>query len=92
MADEFISVSEMTSARRGRKRVVDVELLDVLTQLSTKVDGIGVILRDTFGSVEKDRRTATRSRILSHWAEVGDSRGLSIKFSDPEGIPQVFTV
>jgi hypothetical protein len=92
MANEFIPVSEMTSARRGRKRIVDVDLLDVLNELTTSPDGVGVVLRDTFGPVEKEKRAAIRSRILSHWAETGDARALSIKFSDPEGIPQVFTV
>jgi hypothetical protein len=92
MANEFIPVSEMTSARRGRKRIVDVELLDTLAELAAQPEGTAVVLRETFGSVEKEKRAAIRSRILSHWSELNDPRSLSIKFSDPEGIPQVYTV
>jgi hypothetical protein len=90
MANQLIPVAEMTSAPRGRKRVINSKLLADLTELSEAPSGTAIVLADTFGPVAKEKRQQVRAQIVSHWLELGEDRELGIKFSNPEGIPQVF--
>jgi hypothetical protein len=83
--DKVISISEVTSAPRGRKKVITPALAEQLADLRA---GQAVALHGTFGNVPQAKRAAVSQVIRKHWQHVRDDQ-CRISYS-PEGVPQVF--
>jgi len=84
MTDAFIDVDEVQTSPRGRSKVLDQGLLDLL---ATVPEGKAIALAGTFGKVAKEKRQAVAAVIRKHWTEVQATKP-RIDFS-PEGVPQV---
>lgn len=82
--DEFISIDEVTVSPRGRKKIIDAELAEVLGKVTA---GKAVVLRGKFGNVAADKRPAVSQTIRKHWAHVRSDQ-CRIDYT-PEGVPQV---
>jgi hypothetical protein len=83
-ADEFISVDEVTVSPRGRKKVIDPALAELLGKVKA---GQAVRLTAKFGSVPREQRPAVSQVIRKHWTHVR-ADACRIDYS-PEGVPQV---
>jgi nucleoid DNA-binding protein len=84
MGDEFISVDEVTVSPRGRKKVIDQSLADLLGKLK---EGQAVRLAGKFGNVPAEKRPAVSQVIRKHWGHVRTD-ACRIDYT-PEGVPQV---
>jgi len=82
--DEFIPADQVEVSPRGRKKVLNADLLDVLAKVTPDQ---GVALRGTFGEVAKADRPAVSATIRKHWQEIR-SDDVRIDFS-LRGVPQV---
>ena len=82
--DEFISASEVIVSPRGRKKILNADLLETLSKVTADR---GVALKGTFGNVAKDDRPTVSATIRKHWKEIR-SDDVRIDFS-PAGVPQV---
>jgi hypothetical protein len=82
--DEFISIDEVTVSPRGRKKVIDPALADLLKKLGA---GQAVRLSSKFGAVPREQRPAVSQVIRKHWSHVRTD-ACRIDYS-PEGVPQV---
>lgn len=82
--DEFISIDEVTVSPRGRKKVIDATLAEMLGKLS---EGQAVRLSGKFGNVPKAQRAAVSQVIRKHWTHVRTD-ACRIDYT-PEGVPQV---
>jgi hypothetical protein len=80
----IIPVSEVTKAPRGRKAVVNRDLLALLKQVK---QGFAADLSDIFGEVERDDRSRVSQIIRTHWRMCQDTKP-SINYT-PQGVPQV---
>lgn len=85
--DEFISIEEVTVSPRGRKKVIDQELANILSNIPA---GKAVRLTATFGEVPADSRPKVSQIIRKHWLHVHKNNDCRINYS-PEGVPQVFS-
>ena len=85
--DEFISIEEVTVSPRGRKKVIDSELANILSKIPA---GKAVRLSAKFGEVPADSRPKVSQIIRKHWEHVHGDNSCRINYS-PEGIPQVFS-
>jgi hypothetical protein len=83
-SDEFISIDDVTVSPRGRKKVIDSALAEMLGKLK---DGQAVRLSGKFGAVPREQRAAVSQVIGKHWTHTrtDDCR---IDYT-PEGVPQV---
>lgn len=83
-SDEFISIDDVTVSPRGRKKVIDSALAEMLGKLK---DGQAVRLSGKFGAVPREQRAAVSQVIRKHWTHTrtDDCR---IDYT-PEGVPQV---
>ena len=84
--DVFIDASEMRSTPRGRKAIIDHELVETFRQLPA---GKGVRLASKFGKVAKAEKAKVSARIRTAWKVAHPGTACSITYT-PEGIPQVF--
>ena len=84
MQDEFIAADSVQVSPRGRKKVLNPDLLATLKKV-TKKDAVA--LGGTFGAVPKGERATVSATIRKHWREVRSDE-VRIDFT-PEGIPQV---
>ncbi len=82
--DKVISVSEIVTSPRGRKKVITPALAEKLRDLRA---GQAVALAGTFGNVPMAQRTKVSQVIRKHWNHVRDD-ACRIQYS-PEGVPQV---
>jgi hypothetical protein len=82
--DEFISIEEVTVSPRGRKKVIDESLANLLKQVKT---GQAVRLSAKFGNVPREQRPTVSQVIRKHWGHVRTD-ACRIDYS-PEGVPQV---
>lgn len=84
--DEIIDVSQIVVAPRGRKAVIDSELVE---RFSTLEDGKAVRLSVKFGAVEKgtDRQRVSGS-IRKAWAKAKPGTECSINYG-VDGVPTV---
>ena len=82
--DEFIPADQVEVSPRGRKKILNADLLDLLDQVTPDQ---GVVLKGTFGAVSKADRPAVSATIRKHWAEIR-SDDVRIDFS-PQGYAQV---
>ena len=83
-ADEFIAADAVKVSPRGRKKVLNQDLLATLAKVTPKQ---GVALKGTFGMVAKSDRPAVAATIRKHWREVRTDE-VRIDFT-PEGVAQV---
>jgi hypothetical protein len=84
MKDEFIAADAVTVSPRGRKKVLNQDLLATLAKVTVTQ---GVALRGTFGNVPKAERPAVAATIRKHWREIREEE-VRIDFT-PDGIAQV---
>ena len=84
MDDQFIPADSVKVSPRGRKKVLNADLLATLKKVTPEK---GVALRGTFGNVAKQDRPAVAATIRKHWREVRSDE-VRIDFT-PEGVPQV---
>ena len=84
MDDQFIPADSVKVSPRGRKKVLNPDLLATLKKVTPKQ---GVALKGTFGNVPKAERPAVSATIRKHWREVRTDE-VRIDFT-PEGVPQV---
>ena len=84
MEDSFISADAVQVSPRGRKKVLNPDLLATLKKV-TKKDA--VTLGGSFGKVAKGDRATVSATIRKHWREVRADE-VRIDFT-PDGIPQV---
>ena len=83
MSDEIISIDQVVKSPRGRKKVIDAELLATLKKLKP-----GQAMRmKSFGSVPTEMRGDISAKIRKHFVEAHGVKP-SINYS-PEGYPQV---
>lgn len=82
--DEFISIDEVTVSPRGRKKVIDPALAEMLGKVKA---GQAVRLSAKFGAVPREQRPAVSQVIRKHWTHVRTD-ACRIDYS-PEGVPQV---
>lgn len=82
--DEIISVEDIKVSPRGRQKVIDSALADLLSKVKP---GQAIALRGTFGNVPADKRPQVSQVIRKHWAHVRTD-ACRIAFT-PEGVPQV---
>jgi hypothetical protein len=82
--DEFIPANEVIVSPRGRKKILNADLLETLSKVT--VDR-GVALGGTFGNVAKADRAAIGATIRKHWKEIRND-DVRIDWS-PAGVPQV---
>ena len=82
--DEFIPADRVEVSPRGRKKILNADLLEVLAKVTPDR---GVALKGTFGQVAKSDRPAVSATIRKHWQEIR-SDDVRIDFS-PAGVPQV---
>ena len=85
MEDAFIDTEDVLTSPRGRSKVLDATLLELLASVP---EGKAISLAGTFGRVPKDKRQATAAVIRKHWTEAHPGGKPRIDFS-PEGVPQV---
>ena len=89
MADTIgtiISEEEVQRSPRGRKAVLDQDMLDLLGQLSPGQ----AALVTAFGNVEKDKRSAVSANIRKHFTAVhGEDVSCRIEYSPGDNFPQV---
>lgn len=83
--DDFIDIAEVQTSPRGRKPVLDSDLLGLLKKVP---NGKAVRLAKTFGNVPKEQRAATSAVIRKHWAVAHPGVKPRIDFTS-DGIPQV---
>lgn len=84
--DEFISVDEVQTSPRGRKPVLNPDLVKLLGSIPA---GKAARLEKTFGKVSKDDRAAVSATIRKHWkAAHGEASKPRIDFT-LDGVPQV---
>jgi hypothetical protein len=83
-ADEFIAADAVKVSPRGRRKVLNQDLLATLAKVTPKQ---GVALRGTFGEVAKSDRPAVAATIRKHWREIRTEE-VRIDFT-PEGVAQV---
>ena len=84
MNDEFISAEAVQVSPRGRKKVLNPDLLATLKKVTAKN---AATLGGTFGAVPKAERATVSATIRKHWREVREDE-MRIDFT-PEGVPQV---
>jgi hypothetical protein len=82
--DEFISVDEVTVSPRGRKKIIDADLAELLGRLKA---GQAVRLSAKFGNVPAEKRPAVSQVIRKHWQHARTDQ-CRIDYT-PEGVPQV---
>jgi len=82
--DEVISVEDIRVSARGRKKVIDQSLADLLAGLKS---GQAVALKGTFGNVPAEQRPKVSQVIRKHWEHVR-SDACRIAYT-PDGVPQV---
>ena len=82
--DEFIPADQVEVSPRGRKKILNADLLDTLAQVTPDR---GVVLKGAFGVVAKTDRPAVSATIRKHWSEIR-SEDVRIDFS-PAGYAQV---
>jgi hypothetical protein len=71
---------------RGRKAVLDQDMLDLFEQLTP---GAAVVITG-FGNVEKDKRSAVSANIRKHFTAVhGEDTKCRIDYSPGDNFPQV---
>lgn len=83
--DEFIDAAEVQVSPRGRKPVLNADLLSTLAKVKS---GQAVRLASTFGEVPADQRAAVSAVIRKHWAVAHPDVKPRIDFT-PNGVPQV---
>jgi hypothetical protein len=84
--DDFISVDEVQTSPRGRKPVLNPDLVKLLASIPA---GKAARLEKTFGKVSRDQRAATSAVIRKHWkAAHGEASKPRIDFTT-DGVPQV---
>ena len=83
-ADEFIAADAVQVSPRGRKKILNQDLLATLAKVTPSQ---GVALKGTFGKVAKQDRPAVAATIRKHWREIREDE-VRIDFT-PEGIAQV---
>lgn len=83
--DEFIDVSEVQTSPRGRKPVLDADLLATFKKVPADK---AVRLVKTFGAVPREQRPSVSAVIRKHWAVAHPNVKPRIDFT-PEGVPQV---
>ena len=81
--DEFIPADQVEVSPRGRKKILNADLLETLSKITPKQ---GVILR-SLGKVSKTDRPAVSATIRKHWKEIRTDE-VRIDFS-PAGYAQV---
>lgn len=84
--DDFISLSEIEVMPRGRKTVLNGDLLDTLSGLSA---GKAVRLSKAFGEVPKAKRPAVSASIRKHWQALNLTGEISVAYT-LSGVPQAF--
>lgn len=82
--DEFIPADQVSVSPRGRKKVLNGDLLDTLRSLPA---GQAAVLHSTFGKVAKADRPKVGAVIRKHWTAVR-SEDCRIDYT-LEGVPQV---
>lgn len=84
--DDFVSVDEVVVAPRGRKAVIDPDLVATLGKLR---EGQAVVVK-RFGPItEKAKRPAVSQKIRSHWRAAGRTDEPRIDYHPTTGFPQV---
>ena len=84
MDDQFIPADSVKVSPRGRKKVLNADLLATLKKVTaTKAVALG----GSFGTVPREQRATVSATIRKHWREVR-SDDVRIDFT-PEGVPQV---
>jgi hypothetical protein len=83
--DEFIDAAEVQTSPRGRKPVLDADLLATLKKVSA---GKAVRLAKTFGNVPREGRPAVSAVIRKHWTVAHPGTKPRIDFT-VDGVPQV---
>ena len=84
MDDQFIPADSVEVSPRGRKKVLDADLLATLKKVTAKN---AAFLGGTFGNVPREQRATVSATIRKHWREVR-SDDVRIDFT-LEGVPQV---
>lgn len=81
---KLIPVAEIRKAPRGRKPVIQNDLLEILKQVKP---GFAADLSDIYGPVSKEERSKVSQVVRTHWKMVHNSKP-SLNFSE-DGILQV---
>jgi hypothetical protein len=84
MKDEFIAADAVKVSPRGRRKVLNQ---DLITTLAKVTPAQGVALKGTFGNVSKADRPAVAATIRKHWREIREDE-VRIDFT-PDGVAQV---
>ena len=84
--DEFISISELEVMPRGRKTVLNGDLMDTLASLTA---GKAVRLSKAFGEVPKAKRPAVSASIRKHWQALNHAGEISVAYT-LTGVPQAY--
>jgi hypothetical protein len=85
-SDDFISLSEIEVMPRGRKTVLNGDLLDTLSSLTA---GNAVRLSKAFGEVPKAKRPAVSASIRKHWQALNIAGDISVAYT-LTGVPQAY--
>lgn len=83
--DEVVDIADIQTARRGRRKEINADLLASLASLT---EGKAIVLRNAFGSVAADKRATVSGQIRKHWAEAHPGTDCSVNYT-PDGVPQV---
>jgi hypothetical protein len=81
--DEFIPADQVEVSPRGRKKILNGDLLDVLAKVTPDQ---GVVLK-SLGTISKTDRPTVSATIRKHWKEIR-TEDVRIDFS-PAGYAQV---
>ena len=84
--DDFIELSELEVMPRGRKTVLNGDLLDTLSGLTA---GKAVRLAKAFGEVPKAKRPAVSASIRKHWQSLDLTGDISVAYT-LTGVPQAY--
>ena len=83
MDDEFIPADQVEVSPRGRKKILNADLLNTLSKITPKE---GVVLK-SLGPIAKSDRATVSATIRKHWKEIR-TEDVRIDFS-PAGFAQV---
>lgn len=83
--DAFIDPGEIISRPRGRKAIIDQQLVDTFRKLPA---GKAVRLESHYGRVAKAEQAKVSARIRTAWKVAYPGTQCSIAYT-PEGVPQV---